>query len=182
MWGNFNRSNPKINSIMKKLFLISIALSLVCASYAQTEFSVPTPTLEQKLNTSRDIMNNYILACINAAKSSGMTVEEFGMKCGEAFIPAWDKNTGFDQIVNFTLNYWTFLVDDVQIIEQSNEKVVITIPHLDPRLEEQGVLFGVSLEDFITYSNTVSKKTFGHFDVGSEMTRGEEGYRIEITK
>ena len=167
---------------MKKLFLLSIVLSLVCAINAQTTLSVPTPTMEQKLNASRNIKNNYILACINAAKSSGMTVEEFGMKCGEAFIPAWDKDTGFDQIVNFSLNYWTELVDDVQIIEQSNEKVVIAIPHLDPRLEEQGVLIGVSLEDFITYSNTVSKKTFGHFNVGSEMTRGEEGYRIVFTR
>lgn len=167
---------------MKKLFLLSIVLSLVCAINAQTTFTVPTPTMEQKLNTSRDIMNNYILACINAAKSSGMTVEEFGMKCGEAFIPAWDKDTGFDQIVNFSLYYWTCLVDDVQIIEQSNEKVVITIPHLDLRLEEQGVLFGISLEDFITYSNAASKTVFDHFDVGSEMTRGEEGYRIEYTR
>jgi hypothetical protein len=167
---------------MKKLFLLSIVLSLVCAINAQTTFTVPTPTMEQKLNTSRDIKNNYILACINAAKSSGMTAEEFGMKCGEAFIPAWDKDTGFDQIVNFSLYYWTCLVDDVQIIEQSNEKVVITIPHLDLRLEEQGVLFGVSLEDFITYIIAASKTTFGHFDVGSEMTRGEEGYRIVYTR
>ena len=111
-----------------------------------------------------------------------MTVEEFGMKCGEAFIPAWNKDTGFDQIVNFSLNYWTELVDDVQIIEQSNEKVVIAIPHLDLRLEEQGVLFGISLEDFITYSNAVSMTVFGHFDVGSEMTRGEDGYRIVYTR
>jgi hypothetical protein len=138
---------------MKRVFLLSIVLSIACATHAQTTFTVPTPTMEQKLNTSRDIKNNYILACINAARSSGMTVREFGMKCGEAFIPAWSEDTGFEEIVNFSLYYWTSLVDDVQIIEQSNEKVVITIPHLDLRLEEQGVLFGVSLEEFIIYYN-----------------------------
>jgi hypothetical protein len=167
---------------MKRVFLLSIVLSIFCAINAQTTFSVPTPTMEQKLNNSRMIMNNYILACINAAKSSGMTVEEFGMKCGEAFIPAWDEDTGFEEIVNFLLNYWTYLADDVQIIEQSNEKVVITISHLDLRLEEQDVLFGVSLEEFIIYNNTVSKTVFGHFDVGSDMTRGEEGYRVVYTR
>jgi hypothetical protein len=167
---------------MKKLFLLSMVLSLVCATYAQTKFSVPTPTMEQKLNESRNLKNNYISACINAAKSSGMTVEEFGMKCGEAFIPAWDEDTGFEQIVNFSLNYWTWLAEDVQIIEQSNEKVVISIPHLDSRLEEQGVLFGVSLEEFITYNNAVSKTVFSHFNVGSDMTRGEDGYTVVFTR
>lgn len=181
MWSNLKMQTPK-SFIMKKLFLISIMLGIVCAINAQTTFSVPALTMEQKLNASRNIMNNYILVCINAAKSSGMTVEEFGTKCGEAFIPAWEEDTGFEQIVSFSLNYWTGLVDDVQIIEQSNDKVVITIPHLDLRLEEQGGLFGVSLEEFITYNNAVSKTVFGHFDVESDMTRGEEGYRIVYTR
>lgn len=167
---------------MKKLFLLSIVFSIVCTTHAQTEFSVPTPTMEQKLNTTRQIKNNYILSCINAAKSSGMTVEEFGKKCGDAFIPAWPEDTGFEQIVNFSLNYWTGLADDVQIIEQSNDKVVLTVPHFDPRLEEQGILFGVSLEEFITYMNAVSKRVYNHFDVSSDMTWGEEGLKIDITQ
>jgi hypothetical protein len=167
---------------MKRIFLISIVLSFVCAANAQTTFSVPAPTMEEKLNSSRMIKNNYILACINAAKSSGMTVEEFGMKCGEAFIPAWSEDTGFEEIVNFSLNYWTWLTDDVQISEQSNEKVTITVPHFDPRLEEQGVLFGVSFEEFITYNNAVSKKVFSHFGVDSNMTWGEDGFKIVYTQ
>ena len=167
---------------MKKLFLLSILLSIVCTTHAQTKYTVPALTMEQKLNTARQIKNNYILSCINAAKSSGMTVEEFGTKCGDAFIPAWDEDTGFEQIVNFSLYYWTGLADDVQIIEQSNNKVVLIVPHFDPRLEEQGVLFGVSLEEFITYLNATNKRVCNHFDVSSDMIWGEEGLKIVYTQ
>ena len=78
---------------MKKLFLISIALVLVCVVNAQTEFSIPTPTLQQKYDNTRWLMNNYIISCISVAKSDGMTAEEFGKKGGEVFIPYWDENT-----------------------------------------------------------------------------------------
>ena len=167
---------------MKKLCLVSIALFLVCAAFAQTEFSIPTPTLQQKYDNTRWLMNNYILACISVAKSDGMTVEEFGIKGGEVFIPFWDENTGFEQIVNYMLNYWAWLADDVQIIEQSNEKVVIAVPHLYPWLEDQSVIAGVSLDEFIAYLNTVHKILFNHFDVGFELISGEEGFRTIITQ
>ena len=167
---------------MKKIFLISIVLSVVCAASAQTTFSVPTPTLEQKYDNTRWLMNNYILSCISVAKSDGMTAEEFGKKGGEVFGPFWDVNTGFEQIVNYMLNYWAWLADDVQIIEQSNEKVVIVVPHIYPWLEEEGVLAGVSLEEFITYQNTVHATLFKHFDVGFDLTRGEEGFKTIITQ
>ena len=167
---------------MKKLFLLSIVLSIVCASYAQTEFSVPTPTLEQKYDNTRWLMNNYILACISVAKSDGMTAEEFGKKGGEVFVPYWDENTGFEQIVDYMLNYWAWLADDVQITEQSNEQVVIAVPHIYPWLEDEGALAGVSLIEFIEYINVVHVTVFNHFDVDFDLTKEEEGFKTVITK
>jgi hypothetical protein len=167
---------------MKKLFLLSVVLSFVCATHAQTEFSVPSPTLEQKYDNTRWLMNNYIISCISVAKSDGMTAKEFGKKCGEVFAPLWDVNTGFEQIVNFMLDYWAWLADDVQIIEQSNEKVVITVPHIYPWLEDEGVLVGVSLEEFLAYVNTVHVTIFNLFDVGFDLTKGEEGFKTVITQ
>jgi hypothetical protein len=127
-------------------------------------------------------MNNYILSTINVAKTDGMTAEEFGKKCGEVFVPFWDENTGFEQIVNYMLDYWAWLADDVQIIEQSNEKVVMTVPHIYPWLEEEGVLAGVSIEEFLAYVNTVHITVFNLFDVGFELTKGDEGFKTVITK
>jgi hypothetical protein len=127
-------------------------------------------------------MNNYIISCISVAKNDGMTAEEFGKKGGEVFLPLWDENTGFEDIVNWMLNYWAWLADDVQIVEQSNEKVVITVPHIYPWLEDEGVLVGVSLEEFLAYVNTVHRTLFNHFDVGFELTRGEAGFKTVITQ
>ena len=167
---------------MRKICLLSFVLFIACATYAQTEYSVPTPTLEEKYDSTRWLMNNYILSCISVAKSDGMTAEDFGKKSGKVFVPLWDENTGFEQIVNYMLDYWAWLADDVQIIEQSNEKVVITIPHIYPWLEDEGVLVGVSLEEFLEYLNTVHVAVFNHFDVGFDLTRGEEGFKTVITQ
>ena len=167
---------------MKKFLLISIVLSLFCASYAQTEFSVPTPTLQQKHNMSRLIMNNMIASCINVAKSDGMTAEEYGKQCGEAFIPIWDEETGFEQCVEWMLTYWTNLTDDAPIVEQSNEKVVITVPHIYPLLENRDDFLGVSLEEFLAYIKAAHVVLFNHFDVGFDLSRGEEGFKTVITK
>ena len=167
---------------MKRFFLISILLSLVCVTYAQTEFTVPTRTLQQKHNASRMIMNHSIASCINVAKSKGMTAEEFGKKCGEAFIPVWDENTDFEQCVNWMLFFWTNLSDDAPIVEQSNEKVVITVPHIYPVLENQDDFLGVSLEEYIAYQKAAHVALFNHFDVGFDLTKEEEGYKTVITK
>ena len=167
---------------MKKILLLSVLLLIGFEASAQTQFSVPTRTMEQKRNNARGFMYNYIISSINVAKSDGMTVEEFGKKSGEVFIPWWDENTGFEQIVNYMLGYWANFSDNVQIIEQSNEKVVITVPHIYPYFENQGTLVGVSLEELITFLNVAHRTLFNHFDVGFDLTWGEEGLKTVITK
>ena len=99
---------------MKKLFLLSIVLSLVCATYAQTTFTVPTPTAEQKYNTTRALLYNNILALITVAKDDGITAEELGRKLGKKF--PWDENSTFEQLVNFMLNSMAFMSDVFKII------------------------------------------------------------------
>ncbi len=114
---------------MKKLFLITIVLSFVCAANAQTVFSVPTPTAENRsTDQTRALLYNNILALITVAKDDGITAEELGRKLGKKF--PWDENSTFEQLVNFMLFSWACMSDSVKIIEQSNEKVVITVPHI----------------------------------------------------
>ena len=166
---------------MKKLFIITIVLSLVWAANAQTTFTVPTPTAEQKYDQTRALLYNNILALITVAKGDGMTAAELGKKVGEVFIPAWDANGGFEPFVKFILNGWACLGEGVQIIEQSNEKLVVMVPSLYRPLENQGVLFGSSVEDFTVYFNAMLNEIAVHYDRSIEMTREEEGYRIVIT-
>jgi len=165
---------------MKRIFLISIVLSLVCAIHAQTEFSVPTPTLEQKYNMTKMLMNNNILGLSLVAKNEGITPEELGKKVGELAIPYWDENGGYEPFVNFMLYSWACTCDGVQIIEQSNEELVVVISSMYKPIEEQGILFGTSIEDFTAYFNEMLKAIAVHYNRSTEMKWGEEGYRIVI--
>lgn len=166
---------------MKKFFIISIMLSLSCVVKAQTEYSVSTPTMEQKFNVSQMHMNNIILAHIAVAKSDGMIPAELGKKIGKVFSIAWDENGGYEPYVNFILYGWSCLADGVQIIEQSDEKLVVLVSSLYKPVEDQGVLFGASVEDFAAYFNAMLNEIAVHYAQSIEMTRGEEGYKIVIT-
>jgi hypothetical protein len=167
---------------MKKVFLLSIVLSMVCAIHAQTQFSVPTPTAEEKANTNKMLMNNNLLALITVAKNEGMTAEEFGKKTGAVFAPNWDENTSFEQFVNFNLYSWACMIDGVQIIEQSNEKIVIKAPSLYQRLDEQGVVLGTSAEEYTEFFNAMLSVIADHLGCSYELTKGEDGYKMVITK
>ena len=166
---------------MKKILLLSVLLLTVFAASAQTKFSVPVPTSEQKYNTTRMLLYNNILGFITAAKNDGMSAAEFGKKAGALFIPVWDENGGFEPYVNFLLNSWACSGDSVNIIEQSNDKLVVVISSLYKPLENQGTLFGCSLEDYTAFTNAELNEIAVHYGHSFEMTRGEEGYKFVIT-
>mgnify|MGYP001819805391 CR=1 FL=1 len=167
---------------MKRLLLISIVLSLVCAANAQTTFSVPTPTLEEKNNMNEMLMHNNILALITVAKNERITAEELGKKAAAVVFPYWDENSEYEQFVNFALNAWACMADDVQIIEQSNEKLVVTFSSMYQPLEEQGVFLGTSVEDYTAFFNSMMSAIAIHLGYTFDMTWGEEGYRIVFTQ
>ena len=165
--------------IMKKLLLISIVLSLVCVVKAQTTFSVPTLTEEEKYNFSRMVLNNNILALISVAKDDGMTAEELGRRLGKKY--PWGEDATLEQFVNFTLRWLASNSDSVKISEQSNEEVVITVPHIYPRLENQGVIYGSSLEDLVAYYDGFVEEMLKPCGLRCNMTWGEEGLITVIT-
>ncbi len=165
---------------MKKLCLISIVLLLVCAVNAQTTFTVPTPTMDQKYNVTRDLLYNNILSLLAVAKSEGMTAEELGKEIGYRF--RWGEDAGFEQLVNFTLFSWACFSDSVKILEQSNEKVVVIVPHIYPALEDQRVLYGTSLINLITYFDAMMGEIAKPLGISNDITWGEEGMKIEISQ
>jgi hypothetical protein len=168
--------------VMKKILLLSVLLLIVFTANAQTQFSVPTPTLDEKFNTTKRLMNNTMLALISVAKSDWMTIEELGKKTGELAFPYWDENSEYEQLVNFTLNSWACMADSVKIIEQSNEKIVITLSSMYRPLENQGVMFSTSVEDYTAFFNALMSAIAVHLGYSFEMTREEEGYKIVITQ
>lgn len=165
---------------MKKLYLISILLILVCAANAQTTFTVPTPTMDQKYNVTKDLLYNNILSLLAVAKSEGLTAEKLGTEIGYRI--RWGEDAGFEQFVNFTLFSWACFSDSVKILEQSSEKVVISVPHIYPTLEDQRVLYGTSIINLIAYFDAMMGEIARPLGIRNEITWGEEGMKIEIAQ
>ena len=167
---------------MKRIFLISFALFLVCVVNAQTESSAPTPTMDEKYSLAKNFMYNVMLSTITVTRNEGMTAEELGKKCGELYTPAWDTETGFDEFANALMYHYSCLSNNIQIVEQSKEKVVFIASPLYPNLENRGALFGASLEELIVYINAVYSEIANHFSLNCNMTWVEEGLKIEIAQ
>ena len=147
---------------------------------AQTQFSVPTRTLQQKYDYSRMMLYNNVLALINIAKSEGTTPAELGKKIGEKF--PWDEDSTYEQLVNFMLRSLASLTDSVKITEQSKEKIVFTTPHIYPALERQGVIYGSTVEELIAYSDAMMAAIANPLGISCKWTWGKEGQKIEISK
>lgn len=157
-----------------------MVLSLVCVVKAQTTFSVPTATMEQKYDFSRMVLNNNILALISVAKDDGMTAEELGRRLGKKF--PWGAEATLEQFVTFMLRWLASNSDSVKIMEQSNEKVVITVPHIYPNLENQDMIYGSTLEDLVAYYDGFVDEMLKPCGLGCDLTWGEEGFKAVITQ
>ena len=167
---------------MKKLCLLAIALCTVCASYAQTELSVPDLTLEQKLGATKALMNRNICSCIVEAKTSGISAEEYGKKIGQQWIPVWEKTTGFEEFVGFNLWAWAVMADEVKVSEQSADKVVLVIPSVDKELEEAPILETFSIEDLVAYNSGMMQVIAAHLGYKMKLSWGDNGMTAVISK
>ena len=168
--------------IMKKLCLLAIALCTVCATHAQTEFSVPDLTIEEKFDAAKAHMYRHICSAIVEAKAGGMTPEEFGKKLGRQWIPVWDNNPEFEQLVNFSIWSWAALSDEVKILEQSTEKVVVLVPSLSREMEEAPILESFSIEDLVAYFDGMMSEIATHLGFSMKMTWGDQGMKAVITR
>ena len=167
---------------MKKLCLLAIALCTVCATHAQTEFSIPDLTIEEKLDGTKTMMYRNICIVIVEAKTGGMTPEEFGKKVGRHWVPAWGDNPTFEQFVSFSILNWSVQSDEVKILEKSADKVVILVPSLSRELEEAPILESFSIEDVVAYFDGLMGEVATQLGFSMKMTWGDEGMKAVITR
>jgi hypothetical protein len=64
---------------------------------------------------------------------------------------AWGEDATFQQLAGFVERSMACTADRVNVIERSDDKVVIIVPHLNAPLENQGVIYGSTVEDFIAW-------------------------------
>jgi hypothetical protein len=140
---------------MKK-FIVTMCISLfVTVAIAQGKFTVPTPTDQQKFQTSAWEWNYAYLHLINYGKSNGKSVEEIASSVGDDWTKTWNKEEGFDGLVNSMLYICVCMVPDgsVEILEQTNSKVVIKVKAWVPDLKKRGTFLNVSYSEFLEFMN-----------------------------
>jgi hypothetical protein len=167
---------------MKKIALLTILLFAVCAANAQSEFTVPTPTPEQKYNLARAWWYNTLLTSMSVAKDAGMTVEEFGKKSGEIYATWWDAEMGFTKFTNNMLYHMSCVSDSIKIVEQSEVKVVFISSPIYPPLKNQGILFGSSLEEVVLCFDLIYSEIANHLNLNCNVTLVEGGLQFEISQ
>ena len=167
---------------MKKLCLLAIALCTVCAAHAQTEFSVPDLTLQEKYDGIKILMNRNFSGFFVVAKAEGGSAEELGRKMGKLYAPLWDKSTTFEDFVGFNLWAWATSTDEVKILEQSPDKVVVLVPSLDKELEESPIMEGFSIEDLVAFYNGMMQEVATHLGFKITQSWGEQGMTAVISK
>jgi hypothetical protein len=167
---------------MKKVFLFTTMLFIVCAANAQTEFTAPTPTPEQKYNLARAWWYNTLLTSISVAKAEGITVEEFSKKSGEKYAAIWNAETGFNQFTNNMLFYMSCVSDSINIVEQSEVKVVFISSPIYPPLANQGILFGTSLEEVVSCFDLIYSEIANRFNLKCNVTLVDGGLHFEISQ
>lgn len=123
---------------MKKLLVIICTCLITVSAVAQEKFTVPSLTDAQKYNTAAWQWNGAYVLLIKYAKSLGQTVEEAAESVGSMAASTWNKEMTFDDLVNSMLYIYVLMTPSgkVEILEQSAEKVIFSVPDFYKPLDQ----------------------------------------------
>lgn len=117
---------------MKKLLSIAICLAFIGSAFGQEKFTVPERTPEQKYESTLFQYWGVYAAGINFAKSHDVSPYEYGKYIGGIFAPSWNKENGFDGLVNgliyVLVDFNTNADGQMVIIEKDDGSVSIKYP------------------------------------------------------
>lgn len=168
---------------MKKITILSVAILFTWVTAAQTEFTVPNPSETQKHELAKGLCYNNILMGISFAKSQGKTVEEYAKYCGDQFRSTGGNELTFEQFVNNELYNYSVMAGKVEIIEQSESKIVFKISGVYPALKNQGALWGTTFEDLITWLETLYSQIADQVAAATfQMKIVDDGVLVTIAK
>jgi hypothetical protein len=117
---------------MKKLLSFAICLIIIVNAFGQAKFSIPERTHEQKHQSTMSQFWGFYAAGINFVKSQGTSPYEYGKYIGNLFAPSWNKENGFEGLVNGTIFIWENFRTDadgpIAIKEKDDGSVIIKLP------------------------------------------------------
>lgn len=136
---------------MKKIVFVCIALLFAWGALAQTNFNVPERDTEKYYPRAQWVIHYTQIVALSHAKSIGQSAEEFGNYCGDLYKLTWDKSTGFNGFVQWTIYNFDLLSEGVEIISQSKEKVVIRVKGFHSELKNKELIYDVTYDEYIQF-------------------------------
>lgn len=169
---------------MKKLITILFISLFAMGSVAQNKFIIPSPSDSQKLNNMIGQWNALLLNQISYAKSLGKTVEEVAAFTGDQFKTRWNKAAGYDGFVKHTLYSWVSILPSggVEILEQSDNKIIIKGINSFPLLKQNGSIYNVTYEEYIKCLDIIQSKAAEYLGAKCSIKITDEGTITTIEK
>ena len=136
---------------MKTTTLLFVAILMAWATTAQTTFTVPERDAEKYYPRASFIIHYSQTVALSYAKSMGQSAEEFGNYCGDLYKLTWNSNAGFNHFVKGTMYNLDVLSDGVEIVSQSEQKVVLRAKNFYSKLQKTGMMYDISYDDYIQF-------------------------------
>jgi hypothetical protein len=168
---------------MKKIALVLFIVIIAGTAIAQGKYSVPKTTDDKKVERLIYQKNIMIGSYVSYAKSIGKSPEEVGAFTGNLYTSTWNKEEGFDGLVDGLLNILnSYMNGEIKIIEQSNNKVVILGNSIFPDLKKKGVVFNMTYPEFLKFQNALFGKIADYMGASSKIMDTKEGVVITLEK
>ena len=169
---------------MKKLIVVLCFSLFVSMISAQEKFVVPTPSDQEKYQSSAWQWNGAYIILVSYAKSLGKSAEEAGLSVGEIAKSSWSKEVGYDGFVKSMLYIWVTYAPQgtVEITEQTDSKITFVVKNIYPTLKEMLTIYNVSYDEYLKFLNNYVIKLAEHLGLKYAQKSTEEGLILTIAK
>ncbi len=167
---------------MKKITFLIVAILFAWATTAQTKFTVPERTAEQQYTRVAQLFNYNLIVSINYVKSMGKTVEDYGRYCGDIYKLTWLKGGEFNFFVEGNILNLTDLSERVEIVSQSENKVVLKVYNLYRFLKEKGSVYDVTYEEYIRFLQSSHNQIADYMDCTIKFNIVDDGVEVIMKK
>jgi hypothetical protein len=170
-------------AMKRMLFFLCVSL-LTMTTRAQDKFTVPEPSDLQKYQLAALQWNGAYLIQINYAKSLGKPVSEVAIFVGDQLKGNWSKAAGFDSFVQGLLYLTVALVPygGVEIIEQSDNKLVYRVNGFFSELKEGGSILNVNYSEFLEFWEIAFSRQADYLGAKYSQKDSDEGLIVTVRK
>jgi hypothetical protein len=122
----------------------------------------------------------FILNSISYAKSLGKSVEDMAAFSGNQFKTGWNLE-GFINGVFINWNNWT-PPGNFAVLEMDDKHVRFKADHLFSQLRNNGPVFNVTYDDYLTFTRIVFEIIADHVGAVYSQTTTPDGVIVNVTK